>query len=118
MVANTAGQTKKSAICPSTRRARLLATALAGHPRLGTSPASKSNADGSFCNANDAPCYVSGVRGCLDFFAAQLALVIVNFRTLVVLNRVRRSQRVANGKPGYIQDTSMSAQYQGYGKGD
>jgi hypothetical protein len=47
-------------------------------------------------SANDAPYYVPGVRGCLGILAAQLALVIINVRTLVVLNRVHRLQRVAN----------------------
>lgn len=58
------------------------------------------------------------MRGCLGIFAAQLTLVIINFITLVILNRVRRRQRVANGKPEVINDTSMSAHYQNYGEGD
>jgi hypothetical protein len=48
-----------------------------------------------------------GVRGCLGIFAAQLALVTITFRTLVVLNRVRRRQGVANGKPESMQDTRL-----------
>ena len=34
---------------------------------------------------------------------------------LFFLNRVRRRQRVAAGKPEYIRDTSMMAQYEAYG---
>lgn len=99
MVANTAGQTKKSVIM-----AIYNASAAAGNiigPLL--------------FNANDAPYYIPGIRGVLGIFAAQLACVGAQVLILIYLNRVRRKQRVAAGKPAYIKDTSMTDKYEAYG---
>lgn len=69
-------------------------------------------------NAKDAPYYIPGIRGCLGIFAAQLVCVGLQAVTLYVLNRVRRRQRVAHGKPEFIKDTSMDGKYQQYASGD
>jgi hypothetical protein len=66
-------------------------------------------------NAKDAPYYIPGIRGVLGIFSAQLACVGIQVVVLFFLNRVRRRQRVAAGKPEYIRDTSMMAQYEAYG---
>jgi hypothetical protein len=66
-------------------------------------------------NAKDAPYYIPGIRGVLGIFSAQLACVGIQVVVLFLLNRVRRRQRVAAGKPEYIRDTSMMAQYEAYG---
>lgn len=66
-------------------------------------------------NAKDAPYYIPGIRGVLGIFSAQLACVGVQVVVLFFLNRARRRQRVAAGKPEYIKDTSMMAQYEAYG---
>jgi hypothetical protein len=69
-------------------------------------------------NAKDAPYYIPGIRGCLGIFAAQLVCVGLQAVTLYLLNRVRRRQRVAHGKPEFIKDTSMDGKYQQYASGD
>ncbi|RSH95250.1 hypothetical protein EHS25_000336 [Saitozyma podzolica] len=102
MVANTAGQTKKSAIM-SLYQAGSAAGNIVG-PLL--------------FNAKDAPYYIPGIRGCLGIFAAQLVCVGLQAVTLYLLNRVRRRQRVAHGKPEFIKDTSMDGKYQQYASGD
>lgn len=100
-MANTGGQTKKSA---------LLALYQCG--------AAAGNILGPMLfNAKDAPYYIPGLRGCMGIFTAQLVLVGATFVVLVFLNRAWRHQRVANGKPEYINDTSMTNKYENFGRG-
>jgi hypothetical protein len=84
MVANTAGQTKKTAIM-SLYRAGSAAGNIVGkyeHCRQGrgvtaTQLRSLANSlqavDPLLFNAKDAPYYVPGIRGCLGIFSAQIA---------------------------------------------
>lgn len=51
----------------------------------------------------------------LGIFSAQLACVGIQVVVLWSLNRARRRQRVAAGKPGHIRDTSMTTRYEAYG---
>lgn len=98
LMANTGGQTKKSA---------LLALYQCG--------AAAGNILGPMLfNSKDAPYYIPGLRGCMGIFAAQLVLVGATFVVLVWLNRVRRRQRVAHGKPEFIKDTSMTNKFENF----
>lgn len=98
LMANTGGQTKKSV---------LLSLYQIG--------AAAGNIIGPMLfNAKDAPYYIPGLRGCMGIFAAQLVLVGVTYLVLVWLNRVRRRQRVANGKPENIKDTSMMNKFENF----
>jgi len=96
LMANTGGQTKKSV---------LLALYQAG--------AAAGNVLGPMLfNAKDAPYYIPGLRGCLGIFSAQLVCVGATYVVLVFLNRSRRRQRIANGKPEFIRDTSMLSKFE------
>ncbi|BEI89343.1 uncharacterized protein CcaverHIS019_0207050 [Cutaneotrichosporon cavernicola] len=98
VMANTGGQTKKSA--------------LLGLYQCG---AAAGNILGPMLfNAKDAPYYIPGLRGCMGIFAAQLVCVGATFSILVLLNRQRRKQRIAAGKPEFIRDTSMENKFENY----
>ncbi|WWC93916.1 hypothetical protein V866_000753 [Kwoniella sp. B9012] len=99
MVANTAGQTKKSAI-------------LAAYNAF--------NATGSIIgpllfNSRDKPRYLPGLRATLGVFAAMLGLIGLCMGLIFLLNKQRERQRVAVGKPAKIKDTSMLTKYEAYG---
>ncbi|WWD02705.1 hypothetical protein V865_000746 [Kwoniella europaea PYCC6329] len=99
MVANTAGQTKKSAI-------------LAAYNAF--------NATGSIIgpllfNSKDKPRYLPGLRATLGVFAAMLGLIGLCMGLIFLLNKQREGQRVAVGKPAKIKDTSMLTKYEAYG---
>ncbi|ORY23616.1 major facilitator superfamily domain-containing protein [Naematelia encephala] len=101
MVANTAGQTKKSAIMS-----------------LYNAGSSAGNIIGPLLfNAKDKPHYIPGVRAVLGLFCALLAVVGMQVVVLFFLNRQRENQREKNGKPRKIEDTSMSTKYVAYGSG-
>lgn len=98
-VANTGGQTKKSAVL---------------------SVYNAFNATGSIIgpmlfNANDAPKYLPGIRAVLGVFSAMMVVVLLCFAMLFFLNKQRERQRVAVGKPAKIHDTSMTKRYETYG---
>ncbi|BEJ12246.1 hypothetical protein CspHIS471_0207060 [Cutaneotrichosporon sp. HIS471] len=98
VMANTGGQTKKSA--------------LLGLYQCG---AAAGNILGPMLfNAKDAPYYIPGLRGCMGIFAAQLVCVGATFAVLVLFNRQRRKQRIAAGKPEFIRDTSMENKFENY----
>lgn len=65
-------------------------------------------------NAKDAPYYIPGIKGVLGLFSAQLVCVGIQTVVIYFLNKQRRRQRVAHGKPEFIKDTSMSAKYEAY----
>ncbi|KAK8845364.1 hypothetical protein IAR55_006077 [Kwoniella newhampshirensis] len=99
MVANTAGQTKKA----------LIMSAYNGGSSAG-------NIIGPLLfQAKDRPHYVPGIKAVLGIFCALMAVVGLQTIVLFLLNKQRQSQRVAHGKPKFINDTSMSAKYQAYG---
>lgn len=102
MISCTAGQTKKSVIM-SLYNAGSSAGNIIG-PML--FPSSQS------------PHYVPGIRTVLAIFCALLAVVGIQVVVLHALNKVRQNQRVKNGKPRFIKDTSMESKYVAFGEGN
>ena len=95
ILANTAGQTKRSAVL-----ALYNASASAGNivgPLLFT--------------AADAPAYIPGLRSTLGVYAMILAVVVLQVGNLTLLNKRQSARRVANGKPAQIHDHSMDHAY-------
>lgn len=95
ILANTAGQTKKSTVM-----ALYNAASSAGNivgPLLFT--------------AADAPAYVTGLRSTMGVFAAMVAVVLLQIGNLALLNRLQVRRRLENGKPALIQDHSMEDEY-------
>lgn len=91
ILANTAGQTKKSAVMS-----------------LYNAASSAGNIIGPLLfNAADAPAYLPGLRGTLGVFCAMVVAVVLQVGNLVLLNRRQARVRVANGKPARIHDRSM-----------
>ncbi|KAE8338714.1 hypothetical protein BDV24DRAFT_176630 [Aspergillus arachidicola] len=96
IVANTAGQTKKSIVMS-----------------LYNAASSAGNIVGPLLfNENDAPAYQPGLRACLGIFIAMAAIVLIQWANLFVLNKMQERRRVANGKPAKIVDRSMDNNYQ------
>lgn len=96
IVANTAGQTKKSIVMS-----------------LYNAASSAGNIVGPLLfNENDAPAYQPGLRACLGIFVAMAAIVLIQWANLFVLNKMQERRRVANGKPAKIVDRSMENNYQ------
>jgi hypothetical protein len=115
MVANTAGQTKKSVIM-SLYNAGSSAGNIIGKLQLCHSILQADIPLGPLLfNAKDKPHYIPGIRAVLGIFCGLLACVGLQVLLLAYYNRVRSRQRVANGKPAKISDTSMSARYVAYG---
>ncbi|WWC85174.1 uncharacterized protein L201_000031 [Kwoniella dendrophila CBS 6074] len=98
MVANTAGQTKKSAIL----------NAFNGFNAIG------SIAGPLLFNSRDSPRYIPGLRATLGVFSAMMGCIILCFIALFLLNTQRERQRIAVGKPAKIRDTSMLNKYEAY----
>lgn len=96
IVGNTAGTTKKS-IVMSLYNAATSAGNIVG-PLL--------------FSKKDAPSYHPGLRACLGIFAALVAVVLIQWANLVVLNRMQERRRVRNGKPAKMVDQSMTDRYQ------
>jgi len=95
IIANTAGQTKKSTMMS-----------------LYNAAASAGNIIGPLLfSSTDAPAYRPGVRKVLGVYVMMFALVFIQAGNLFALNRAHRKTRVANGKPGQIHDHSMESEY-------
>ena len=95
ILANTAGQTKKSVVMS-----------------LYNAAASAGNIIGPLLfSSDDAPAYLPGLRKTLGVFAMFLGLVFLQVANLVFLNRLQSRRRVANGKPAWIHDHSMEEDY-------
>ncbi|KAL2258004.1 hypothetical protein VTK26DRAFT_8853 [Humicola hyalothermophila] len=95
ILANTAGQTKKSTIMA-----------------LYNAASSTGNIVGPLLfNAADAPAYLPGLRSTLGVFSAMVATVLLQVVNLVVLNQLQVRRRLANGKPAHIHDHSMEDEY-------
>jgi MFS family permease len=102
MVANTAGQTKKSAVMSLYNAGSSVGTIVG--PLL--------------FDAQDKPHYIPDVKATLGVFCALLGVIGIQCFVLFSLNKVRQRQRVAHGKPRDIVDTSMADKYQAYGAGN
>ncbi|KAE8153231.1 major facilitator superfamily domain-containing protein [Aspergillus avenaceus] len=96
IVANTAGQTKKS-ISMSLYNAASSAGNIIG-PLL--------------FNEKDAPSYRPGLQSCLGIFSALVAVVFIQWADLFVLNKMQERRRVQNGKPAKFVDRSMQERYE------
>lgn len=96
IVGNTAGTTKKSVVMS-----------------LFNAATSAGNIVGPLLfSEKDAPAYHPGLRACLGIFVALVAVVLIQWGNLVVLNRMQERRRVRNGKPAKMVDRSMMDQYQ------
>jgi hypothetical protein len=115
MIANTAGQTKKSCIMALFNMARYVERYydLPGHSL--TLSAAGNIVGPLLFKKQDAPHYVPGVRAVLIIFCILIILIGCQVGVLFLFNKQRQRQRVAHGKPKYIHDTSMEAKYQAYG---
>ncbi|WWD06122.1 hypothetical protein V865_004207 [Kwoniella europaea PYCC6329] len=96
---NTAGQTKKAAVMSIFNAASAVGNIVG--PAIFTD--------------KDKPHYIPGLKTTLGIFCAMLACVGLQVVLLFFFNKQRQNQRVANGKPRFIKDTSMEAKYQAYG---
>lgn len=95
IVGNTAGTTKKSIIMS-----------------LYNAGSSAGNIIGPLLfNAKDAPDYKPGLKAVLGIFVALAAIVALQVVNLIVLNKMQRKKRLANGKEERILDTSMESRY-------
>ncbi|BEI80309.1 hypothetical protein CcaverHIS002_0108380 [Cutaneotrichosporon cavernicola] len=96
MAANTAGQTKKSTIMS-----------------LYNAGSAAGNIIGPYLfQSKDKPQYRPGVKIVMGMFCALLAVIGLQVIVLGFLNKQRQRQRVANGKPEFIKDTSMSSKWE------
>ncbi|POR37076.1 Putative transporter [Tolypocladium paradoxum] len=106
IVGNTGGTTKKSAIM-SVYNAASSAGNIIG-PLL--------------FNDKDAPTYKPGLRACLALFVTLVAVVLIQWANLMVLNKLQEKRRVKNGKKAKVVDHSMQSHYHGIqdssGEGD
>ncbi|KAK5651893.1 hypothetical protein OQA88_11552 [Cercophora sp. LCS_1] len=95
ILANTAGQTKKSAMMS-----------------LYNAASSTGNIIGPLLfDAADAPTYLPGLRTTLGVFIAMAVAVLLQVGYLVMLNKEQARRRVENGKPAEIHDHSMDSEY-------
>jgi hypothetical protein len=94
-LANTAGQTKKSATLALLHAASAVG-AIVG-PLL--------------FDAADAPEYRSGLRSTMGIVVAMFAVVLLQAGDLMLLNRLQARRRVGKGKPAHIHDHSMEFEY-------
>jgi predicted MFS family arabinose efflux permease len=95
ILANTAGQTKKSTMMAVFNAAASVG-AIVG-PLL--------------FDAADAPEYRTGIRSTMGVFAGMFAIVLLQVGNLILLNRLQARRRIANNKPAYIHDHSMDDKY-------
>ena len=95
ILANTAGQTKKSTMMALFNAAS--GTGAIVGPLL--------------FNAADAPEYRSGLRSTMGVFVALFVVVLLQVGNLILLNKSQVRWRIMNGKPGYIHDHSMEGKY-------
>ncbi|KAL0059067.1 hypothetical protein AAF712_014244 [Marasmius tenuissimus] len=96
MTANTGGSTKRS-VSMSGYNAASAAGNIIG-PLLFTD--------------DDKPLYIPGLRAVLGIFVALLGVVGLQILNLMMLNKLKERQRVRNGKPAKLHDTSMDARFQ------
>ena len=95
ILANTAGQTKKSVMMACYQAA-----------------ASTGNIIGPLLfNSVDAPSYHPGLQKTLGVFAMFFLLVLLQIGNLFFLNRRHEKTRIANGKPAKLLDHSMEERY-------
>ncbi|KKK19062.1 hypothetical protein ARAM_006079 [Aspergillus rambellii] len=95
IVGNTAGTTKKSTVMA------LYSAASAAGNIIGP----------LLFNAKYAPAYLPGLRACLAIFVALVAVVLIQWANLFVLNKLQERRRVANGKPAKLVDQSMQDRF-------
>ncbi|KAG7093428.1 hypothetical protein E1B28_007108 [Marasmius oreades] len=95
MTANTAGSTKRSVLM-SAYNAASAGGNIAG-PLLFTD--------------NDAPLYIPGLRAVLGIFIALMAVVGFQVVNLMFLNKLKERQRMKNGKPAKLHDSSMDKKF-------
>jgi uncharacterized PurR-regulated membrane protein YhhQ (DUF165 family) len=100
IIANTAGQTKKSVIMA-----------------LFNAASSAGNIVGPLLfKAKDKPKhYAPGARAVMLIFVALIVIIVLQVVVLFFLNKQRERQRVAVGKPAKIHDTSMESKFQALG---
>ncbi|PYI03978.1 MFS general substrate transporter [Aspergillus sclerotiicarbonarius CBS 121057] len=95
VVANTAGTTKKSA-----------------NMSLYNAAVSAGNIIGPLLfNEKDAPAYLPGLRACVGIFVALIAVFLLQWVDLWVLNKMQEKRRVRNGKPAKVVDVSMQSNH-------
>lgn len=100
IVSNTAGSTKKSVIMAFFNGASAVGNIVG--PLL--------------FKAEDAPRhYLPGVRAVMIIFVIEICLIAALVVVLYFFNKQRRNQRIKNGKPEFIHDTSMDNKYSAYG---
>ncbi|KAK3306281.1 major facilitator superfamily domain-containing protein [Chaetomium strumarium] len=95
ILANTAGQTKRSAMMALFNAASSTGAIIG--PLL--------------FDSADAPAYRAGLRSTVGVYAAVIAVVLLQVATLMLLNKLQARRRVANGKTARIHDHSMEARY-------
>jgi len=95
ILANTGGQTKRSAMMS-----------------LYNAAASIGNVVGPLLFSEvDAPAYLPGLRSTMAVFTAMVGIVILQAANLFLLNKKQMRTRVQNGKPAQIHDHSMEDEY-------
>lgn len=95
IVGNTAGTTKKSVVMS-----------------LYNAASSAGNIVGPILfNSADAPEYKPGLRACLGIFVALVAVIVIQWANLVMLNKMQEKKRVRNGKEAKVVDHSMQQHY-------
>jgi MFS family permease len=94
LAANTGGHTKKS-----------LAISLCN------AGSAVGNIVGPFLFKTGEPLYRTGIASVLGIFVATMGLAAGLMFVLVILNKGKERQRVANGKPAKIQNASMEKEY-------
>ncbi|KAJ6783806.1 hypothetical protein PWT90_02922 [Aphanocladium album] len=95
IVGNTAGTTKKSVVMS-----------------LYNAASSAGNIVGPILfNSADAPEYKPGLRACLGIFVALVAVILIQWANLIMLNKLQEKKRVRNGKEAKVIDHSMQEHY-------
>ncbi|KAL2129463.1 hypothetical protein VTI74DRAFT_7784 [Chaetomium olivicolor] len=95
ILANTAGQTKKSTMMA-----------------LFNAAASTGGIVGPLLfREEDAPEYRAGLRSTMGVFFGMVGVVLLQIGYLMLLNKLQTRRRVANGKPAHIHDHSMEDKY-------
>lgn len=102
IVGNTAGTTKKSTMMA-----------------LYNAASSAGNIVGPLLfNKKESPAYHPGLRSCLGIFVALVAVVLIQWANLFVLNKWQERRRVKVGKRRKMVDYSMRDRYQDVAKED